>query len=186
MLFTILYYIFFASAVALYGVGFNSATILCDSFHKIHTLLIKTLVTILSTTCISWLIMKFFLVPLKLEELYPLFCLIVFIILSIFIEALMRIVAKKVTSDFSLSYMIIILAINESLNILDVILITVCSYISFIILIPILYSLKKRIEIVGDLNVHGNKKSLILVSIAIIIATIAVGNVTWLNGRILP
>ena len=98
----------------------------------------------------------------------------------------MRIVAKKVTSDFSLSYMIIILAISESLNILDVILITVCSYISFIILIPILYSLKKRIEIVGDLNVHGNKKSLILVSIAIIIATIAVGNVTWLNGRILP
>lgn len=186
MFFSIIYYVFFASAVALYGVGLNSATIICDSFHKITTLLIKTLLTILSASCLSWLLCHYFLVPLSLEELYPLFSLLIFIIVSLFFEALMRIVTKKITSDFSLSYMIILLALNESLNIFDVILITISSYVSFVVLIPVLYSIKKRIDIVGDLNVHGNKKSLILVSIAIIITVIAVGNVTWLNGRLLP
>lgn len=186
MLFTVLYYIFFASAVALYGVGLNSATIICDSYNKISALLVKTLLTILSSSCLSWLFVNFVLIPLDLTELYPFFSLMIFLIISFFFEALMRIVTKQVTSDFSFSFMILLLAINESLNIIDVLLITLSSYISFIILIPILYSLKRRIDVVNGINVHGNKKSLILVSIAIIVTTIAVGNVSWLNGRLLP
>lgn len=186
MLFTVLYYVFFASAVALYGVGLNSATIICDSYNKITALLVKTLLTILSSAVLSWLLVNYLLIPLDLIELYPFFSLMIFLIVSLFFEALMRIVSKKVTSDFSFSYMIILLAVNESLNIIDVLLITFSSYISFMILIPILYSLKRRIDIVNGINVHGNKKSLILVSIAIIVATIAVGNVSWLNGRLLP
>ena len=121
-----------------------------------------------------------------MAELYPFAALLVFFVISVFMETLVRVTTKKTTSDFSLSFLIILLALNESLNIVDVVLITCCSFISFLILIPLLYSIKKRIDIVGTLQIHGNKKSLVLVSIAIIVTVLAVGNVSWLNQRILP
>ena len=186
MIFTAFYYIFFSSAVILYGVGLNSATIICDSIHELFLPVIKILVNVLSTSVLSWLILKYFLIPLNLAELYPFAALLVFFIISIFIETLVRITTKKSTSDFSLSFLIILLALNESLNIVDVVLITCCSSVSFLILIPLLYSIKKRIDIAGTLQIHGNKKSLVLVSIAIIVTVLAVGNVSWLNQRILP
>ncbi|MEE0885912.1 MAG: hypothetical protein UIB61_03325 [Treponema sp.] len=166
--------------------GLNSATIICDSIHELFLPVIKILVNVLSTSVLSWLILKYFLIPLNLEEIYPFAALLIFFIISIFIETLVRIATKKSTSDFSLSFLIILLALNESLNIVDVVLITCCSFISFLILIPLLYSIKKRIDIAGTLQIHGNKKSLVLVSIAIIVTVLAVGNVSWLNQRILP
>lgn len=186
MIFTAFYYIFFSSAVILYGVGLNSATILCDSIHECLLPVTKVLANILCTSVLSWLILKYFLVPLKMAELYPFAALHVFFVISVFMETLVRVTTKKTTSDFSLSFLIILLALNESLNIVDVVLITCCSFISFLILIPLLYSIKKRIDIVGTLQIHGNKKSLVLVSIAIIVTVLAVGNVSWLNQRILP
>lgn len=186
MIFTAFYYIFFSSAVILYGVGLNTATIICDSIHDLALPVIKILVNILSTAVLSWLIIKYFLIPLGLIELYPLVTLIMFIIVSVFVETLVRITTGKVTSEFSLTFLIILLALNESLNVIDVVLITTCSFISFVILIPILYSLKKRIEIVGNSQVHGNYKSLILISIAVIVTMLAVGNVSWLNQKVLP
>ncbi len=186
MIFTAFYYIFFSSAVILYGVGLNSATILCDSIHECLLPVTKVLANILCTSVLSWLILKYFLVPLKMAELYPFAALLVFFVISVFMETLVRVTTKKTTSDFSLSFLIILLALNESLNIVDVVLITCCSFISFLILIPLLYSIKKRIDIVGTLQIHGNKKSLVLVSIAIIVTVLAVGNVSWLNQRILP
>ncbi len=186
MIFTAFYYIFFSSAVILYGVGINSATIVCDSIHRIFLPVLKNIANILCTSVLSWLIIKYFLVPLNLTELYPFVSLLVFFIVSVATESVTRILTKQVASDFSLSFLIILLALNESLNIVDVILIASCSFISFLILIPILYSIKKRIDIIGTFQVHGNKKSLVLVSIAIIVTVLAVGNVSWLNQRILP
>lgn len=186
MFFTAFYYIFFSSAVILYGVGLNSATIICDSIHELALPVIKILTNILSTSVLAWLVLKYFLLPLNLAELYPFMALLIFFVVSVVIETLVRIITKKTASDFSLSFLIVLLALNESLNIADVALISCCSFISFLILIPLLYSVKKRIDIVGTFQVHGNKKSLVLVSIAIIVTVLAVGNVSWLNQRILP
>lgn len=186
MIFTVFYYIFFSSAVFLYGVGLNSATIICDSVHKLTVPVIKILVNILGTASISWLLLKFFLIPLNLTELYPLVSILIFLIISVLVETLIRITTGRVASEFSVTYLIVLLALNESLNIIDVILITSSCLVSFIVLIPVLYSIKKRIDIVGNMQVHGNRKSLILISLAIIATILAVGNVSWLNPRILP
>lgn len=186
MIFTAFYYIFFSSAVILYGVGLNSATIICDKIHELTIPIIKILINIIGTSALSWLIIKYFLVPLKLEEFYPLLSLLIFFIISVIVESLVRITTGKVTSEFSLTFLIILLALNESLNIVDVMLICSCSLISFLILIPLLYSIKKRIDIVGNSQVHGNKRSLVLISIAIIVTVLAVGNVSWLNQKVLP
>lgn len=186
MLSTAFYYIFFSSAVILYGVGLNSATIICDSIHELAIPVIKILVNIITSAVLSWLVIKYFLIPLKLEELYPMVSLLIFIAISVLLETVIRITTGKVSSDFCLTFLIILLALNESLNILDVVLICCCSFVSFLILIPVLYSIKKRISIVGNSQIHGNKRSLILVSIAIIVTILAVGNVSWLNQKVLP
>ncbi len=183
---TAFYYIFFSSAVILYGVGLNSASIICDSLHELFIPVIKILVNIILTSILSWLVIKYFLIPLNLAELYPLVSLLIFIAISVLVETVVRITTGKVTSEFSLTFLIILLALNESLNIVDVVLICSCSFISFLILIPILYSIKKRIRIVGNSQIHGNERSLILVSIAIIVTVLAIGNVSWLNQKVLP
>ena len=183
MLFTSIYYIFFASSVILYGAGLNTSAVISDSMQGLFLPFVKILFSILFSCLVSWLIIKNLLIPLKLLDFYPLVALIVFLVISILLETVVRITSGRITSEFSLSYLIILLALNESLNMIEVTFISVCSFVSFVVLFPIVYALKKRIALVGNLQPHVNRKSLILISIAIISTILAVGNVTWLGSR---
>lgn len=183
MIFTSIYYVFFASSVILYGAGLNTSAVISDSMHGLLLPSVKVMFSILFSCLVSWIIIKNLLIPLKLLDFYPLVALIVFLIISILLETVVRITTGRITSEFSFSYLIILLALNESLNIIDVTVISVSSFISFVVLIPIVYALKKRIAIVGNLQPHVNRKSLILISIAVISTVLAVGNVTWLTNR---
>lgn len=183
MIFTSIYYIFFASSVILYGAGLNSLTIICDSIHELKLSLAKVMFSILITCIISFQFTHFFLIPLRLEELYPLVALMIFLIISTILETVVRITTGKITSEFIFSYLLILLALNESLNLTEVMIISLGGFISFVLLIPVIYSLKKRVSIIGNLQPHGNKKSMVLVSIAIIVMILAVGNVSWFSLR---
>jgi hypothetical protein len=52
-------------------------------------------------------------------------------------------------------------------------------------IIPIINAIKNRISLVGDTSVHGNYKSLLLVSLAILVVSLAVGNISWLNSGVI-
>ena len=82
MIFTSIYYIFFASSVILYGAGFNNLTIVCDSIHELKLSFAKVMFSILITCILSFQFMHFFLIPLRLVEFYPLIALIIFLIIS--------------------------------------------------------------------------------------------------------
>lgn len=183
MLFTSIYYIFFASSVVLYGAGLNTSTILSDSLHGLFMPLAKVMFSILFSCILTWLIMSNLLVPLHILDFYPLVALLVFLIISTILETVVRITTSKVTAEFSFSYLIILLSLNESLNMPEVMIISVCSFFSFVVLIPVIYSLKKRIMLVGNIQPHGNRKSMILISLAVIIAILAIGNISWLGNR---
>ncbi len=181
MIYTVFYYIFFASAVLFYGVGTNRAVILCDSAKNLTLPLVKMVCTVLCSAVLSWLVIVHILVPLELVDLYPLTALLIFAVISIFMETMVRIVSGAVTSEFNLSYLTVLLTLNESTDMLDVLLISASCSAAFVVLLPTLRALKDRIELVGDLEVHGNRKSLLLVSLAILILGVAVCNVSWLN-----
>ncbi|MEE1211868.1 MAG: hypothetical protein UHO11_05160 [Treponema sp.] len=183
MIFTSIYYIFFASSVILYGAGLNSSLILSDTVHGLFLPLTKIMFSILFSCVLTWLLITNLLVPLKLLEFYPLVALIIFLIISTLLETVVRITTSRTTAEFSFSYLIILLAINESLNMLEVIIISICSFFSFVVLIPVIYSLKKRIMLVGNMQPHGNRKSMLLISLAVIITLLAIGNVSWLGNR---
>ena len=57
--------------------------------------------------------------------------------------------------------------------------------LSFMFIIPIINAIKNRISLVGDTSVHGNYKSLLLVSLAILVVSLAVGNISWLNSGVI-
>lgn len=128
-------------------------------------------------------IYAFFLIPLRLVEFYPLIALIIFLIISTILETVVRITTGKITSEFIFSYLLILLALNESLNLTEVIIISIGGFISFALLVPVIYSIKKRVSIIGNQQPHGNKKSMVLISIAIIVMILAVGNVSWFSLR---
>ena len=177
-----MYYIFFASAVVLYGAGLNSSTIVCDYKERLSLPLTKILFSIFFTTILTWLIIRQLLIPLSIVEFYPLVALLVYLIISVLFETVVRITTGKVTAEFGFSYLIILITLSESLRMSEVMLISVCSFISFVVLVPIVYAIKKRIDLVGSIQEHGNRKSLVLVSLAVIVTLLAVGNVSWLHA----
>ena len=133
MIFTSIYYIFFASSVILYGAGFNNLTIVCDSIHELKLSFAKVMFSILITCILSFQFMHFFLIPLRLVEFYPLIALIIFLIISTILETVVRITTGKITSEFIFSYLLILLALNESLNLTEVIIISIGGLILFFV-----------------------------------------------------
>ena len=97
MILTLLYYIFFSSAVFFYGIGINDSTIVCDSIHEMLLPLIKMASSIIATTLLCYVIINKILAPLGITEMYPLVALLIFFVLSIFIESLIRITGQKDT-----------------------------------------------------------------------------------------
>ncbi len=185
MIFTFSYYIFVVSAVFFYGIGLNDSTIVCDSIHKLALTLIKMTLTIISTTLACFLIQKHFLIPLRLIDFIPLIALVIYVIFNLLIESVIRLSINKNTAEFNIGYLIVLLALYESSTIIDSIAISIGSFLSFAIILPILYSIKKRIELVGNMELHGNKRSLILISLAILASLLAVCNVSWLIPGVL-
>ena len=186
MIFTIMYYSFIVSAIFFYGIGLNDSTIICDKIHNIGMLLVKMLVSIVASVALCFLIQKEFLIPLGQNDFIPLIALLVYIIISVLFESIMRITSTKNTAEFNISYLIVLLALYESPNLVSSVSISIASFLSFAIILPVLYSIKKRIDIVGNIELHGNRRSLVLISLAILATLISVCNVSWLVPGVLP
>jgi Na+-translocating ferredoxin:NAD+ oxidoreductase RnfA subunit len=182
-----LYYILYASVVLFYGIGINRTTVISRSITSTLALnIIKSLFSIISSTVLTWLIIEDLLVPLNLTELYPFIALLIFISLTVFIEILIRITTGINTSEFAISYLIILLSLNESSTLIDAIIIPLCCITSFVLILPVLYAVRMRIDSTRLRNDKTKKKSLIMISLAIIILTTAICNITWLNPGVLP
>ncbi|MFA6855591.1 MAG: hypothetical protein WCR31_00145 [Treponema sp.] len=183
---TFFYFSLYCSAVLIYGIGLNRTAVLSRSLDKtLFFQLIKCTIVILCSTVLTFIIIKELLIPAKLVELYPLIALLIFISLSVFVEIIMRITTGFITSEFTVSYLIILLTLNESLGIIDSIVIAVSCMVSFIMILPVLFSLRKRIEVARPKNDKIKKKSLIMLSMAVIIISLAVWNVSWFNQGVL-
>ena len=85
MIFTVLHYFLFSSAVLIYGIGLNNATIFCDSISELKLYFVKSVFTVLISTVLSWIIIQQFLIPFRIVELYPLAALLVFMTISVLI-----------------------------------------------------------------------------------------------------
>lgn len=172
--------IFIFGSVFLYGIGLNRAVIISSSPKGLALSCMKSLLASVSTVALSFVVIQNLLVPLSLQELYPLVCVMVFLVVSVFMEVLVRLTVSSAATEFSVSFLCILLAVGESQSLAQAVLFVICCLASFYILVPVLTALRRRNDHASPLPVFKN--SLILFSLAILMLFVLVFDASWLNG----
>ena len=178
MIYLFLYYFVFASAVLVYGLGLNTVPLLCSSMRRIFLPLVKMAASVAAAAPLTWLVTAYILSPLA--------ALLILTAISVFMETLIRITAGRAAAEFGVSFLLTLLALNESASLADVVIITAVCFASIATALPLLHSLKYRIDMTSGVQCAERLHALILISIAVIVSALAAGNVSWLNPEALP
>lgn len=182
MISTAAYYVFIASAVLVYGIGLNTIAVTLDSMRVICISLAKILFAVLTSAVFIWLITKYILSPLNVVELYPLLSLIILFLIFLLIDFVIKIKNKGKEFEFSVSFLILILTVNECISLIDLIIAVISCSASFLVLLYLIRAVRDRLNIAESSAMNKNLKTLLLLSIAILIAVLAAANVSWLNA----
>ena len=182
--YTFLYYSLFSSVVLIYGIGLNKIAEIGIVKFKETIFYVKCAIAIISSSVISWLITYYILVPLKITELYPLVCFIVYAAISTFLGAIVRLTTGHKTTEFAISYLIIILSIAESSSLLFTLFISMCSLLSMLIIIPFSLTFRRRLCSNGRL-LDEKYYSLYFLFLAVFILLLSVWDIVWLNPEVL-
>ncbi len=181
---TFLYYTLFASAVLFYGIGINRVKeIGISNFYSI-TFYIKAALNILGTSMLTWLITSNILIPLKLVELFPIICFLIFAVLSSFLEALIRLTTGKSTAEFVVSFLIVLLSIFESTSLINSIVICFSCFAAIIVLLPLCYAFKFRFSVYGAFAIE-KYYTLFLFFLAILIIILTTFDISWISEGVI-
>lgn len=181
---TFSYYAIFASVVLVYGIGFNKIAEIGTVKFKETIFYVKCAITVVSSVVISWLIIHYLLVPLKITELYPLVCFIVFACISSFLGAIINLTTGKSTTEFSISFLIILLSIAESSSLLMSIIISLSSIVGMILIIPFSLTFRRRVCSNGNL-LDETYYCLYFIFLAVLILLLTAWDIGWLNQGVI-
>jgi hypothetical protein len=177
---TFLYYSLFSSLVLIYGIGLNKIAEIGIVKFKEPIYYVKCSLTIVSSSVISWLITNYLLVPLTITELFPLVCFIVYACLSTFLFGIVRLTTGHSTSEFAVSYLLVLLSIQESSSLLFTLFISLSGLISMLIIIPFSLTFRRRVCSNGRL-LDESYYSLYFIFLAILILLLSIWDIAWLN-----
>lgn len=177
---TIVYYAFSASAFLLYGIGLhNLISAGSGGYGNLVLTGTKSLITVATTTTVSYLIVNALFVPVRLAELYPLVAVIVFVLFSAVIEVFVTIGLQNSATEFGVPLLCVLLALNEASSVGVAVIIAVSCVAAFYLLCGIVFALRNRFSLfapVQGLRVY----CLLLVSLAVILIALGAFNVSWL------
>ena len=182
--YTFLYYTLFASVVLIYGIGLNKIAEIGIVKFKETIYYVKCAISIVSSAVISWLITYYLLVPLKITELFPLICFIVYATICTFLGGIIRLTTGRTTSEFAVSYLVILLSIAESSHLLFTLFISLSSLLSMLIIIPFSLTFRRRLCSNGRL-LDEKYYSLYFIFLAVLILLISVWDIVWLNPGVI-
>ena len=183
-LYTFFYYTLFSSVVLLYGVGLSKISEIGIVKFREPIFYIKCAISIISSSVISWLLTYYLLVPLKISELYPLVCFIVYASISTFLGGIIRLTTGRQTAEFTVSYLVILLSIAESSSLLFTLFISLCSLLSMLCIIPFSLTFRRRVCSNGRL-LDERYYSLYFLFLAILILLLSVWDIVWLNPEVI-
>ena len=173
-------FFYLITSVCIYGIGFNRAVVLSDGKKGLFLSFVKSLLSAVATVCLTFLITQYLLIPIGMQEIYPMVCILIFCFISVFFEGIIRLTSKEGTAEFFVSFMSSLLVINESISLPEAVLFVICCITSFYLLIPILFAVRKRNDSAEPVPVLRN--SLVFFSFAAIILFLLVFDVSWLGG----
>ena len=176
-----LYYTFICSSVLFFGIGLNRSIEITSRSTKMNMrMMLKSLISILLSIIFTYLITQYLLIPIKLAELFPLVALLVFLCINTFVEALVRITTNTSTSEFSISWLVILLSLYESSTLLEALIISFSCMVSFQLMLPIVYCFQNVIYLRTYQN-QERKRILVFLSIVVLMLVMSVCDVTWFN-----
>lgn len=180
MLPSFFYYIFYGSVVCLYGIGLERIIELSENDKHIILKTVKMLICVSSSSSLSYLFINVLLAPRDLAELYPFVVLLIFTLISVFIEAIIRIATKMNAAEFSVALLFIFIGITESATLTTCVINSCTCVIVFFMIISFLNLFTYRFYL------NKNRDSIdgiffLLIVISIVTLFILVWNVSWFN-----
>ena len=180
LLSTFLYYTFFSSIILFNGIGTNKIIDLKLEKLQSITYCSKIVISIMLSAAMGWFVTKGVLGPLKMTELFPLVCFLIYVCIDTFLEALVRLTTGKSAAEFIFSYLLIILSISEGFSALNVIVITASCLCSFIAILPFIMAFKKR---------NSDTKTDIIfcrlfLYLALLILLLSIWDIAWINPEV--
>lgn len=181
---SILYYITFASAVLIYGIGIDKLTMEVQSIKSLFIDSLKIFIIVLFSIIFVKPFFIFVLVPFSLMELFPFCAVLFYLAIAKLFQFLSSKTVKESLPDFSISFLIVLLSVIESSSFLESILIAISCILSFVLLQLILMALKKRFQFFRPAE-NFNNISLVYINIALFIIILCAWNVSWINPGVL-
>lgn len=179
-----LYYTIFSSVVLIYGIGINRVAEFGISKSNGIIFIIKEIVGILLTSILSWLFISYLLIPLKIVEVFPIISFLIFITVNSLLETLVRLTSKQVTSEFIISFLIVLLSICESTSLVHTILICLSCMISILLIVPFCHTFKNNI-LSNGFSINEKYYSLFFIFLGILILMMSVWDIVWLNPGVI-
>lgn len=177
---TLFFYIFSASVILVYGVGIKDLIQASEKPKDFLLYFLKTFFTVIFSVILTWLLTKYVFSKNNLTDLFPFFLVFICISFCILFSFLINLIFKKDIKEFSLSFLISFISVNEGFSLVNAIFIAIASSLSFYLLIPVLYSIKKRINS-STANSHLKSTALVLLSIALLLMILFAFNISWFN-----
>lgn len=181
---TFAFYTVFCSSVLLYGIGLNKIADFTFDIKQNITFFIKMVLSIFITSIISWVVISSILIPLNLVELYPLFSLLIFICINVFLEIVVRLTTGRQTSEFIVSYLIVLVSLSESTSLINTIIICISCFLAFVLLWPFITTFQLKLRSNGQ-RINETYYSIFFIFIAILILIISVWDISWLNAGVI-
>lgn len=181
---TFFYYTLFASAVLIYGIGVN--TVAEIGIHRMNqiTYFIKAVLSIFISSILSWIVVSTILRPLRIIEIYPLVCFLIFICINAFFEGLIRLTTGISTAEFLVSFLIIIISISESTSILYTMIICASCFIALVIIVPFAFTFKNRIQTDGY-SIDDKYYSLFFIFLGLLILMMSAWDILWITPGVI-
>jgi hypothetical protein len=178
---TFLYYTLFSSIVLFYGIGLNQFTVVGEDKANQIIFLLKAVLSIYSTAILTYLIVAFILVPLELVEIFPVICLLIFVAFNSFAEGLVRLTTGTDTTEFVISFLIVLISIFQSNSILETLVICISCICGIFILLPFIHVFRNRLMSFGQAYFE-KYLCIFFIFLSILLILISVFDVSWLNG----
>ena len=175
-----LYYIFLSSTVLFYGVGINRVAEIGFKTNINVTFYVKFILSIFISAVLSWLVTYCILLPIGSIELFPITTFLIYVCINTFLEALVRITTGKSTSEFILSFAIILLSIFESSSIINTILICGSCLAAILILVPFIIAFRKRVY-PNEKYISEKYYAVFFIFLAIMVIIFSIWDISWLN-----
>ncbi|MBR5645621.1 MAG: hypothetical protein IKX23_03155 [Treponema sp.] len=180
---TFLYYLCFASAVLVYGIGIDKTMQVTYLKEKRFSLIFKMFLVIFISSIISWFVTVKLLIPIGMNELFPLISFLIYSCISTLVEGIYRVSTGKSNTEFIFSFLVVLLTVSESISLPDTIVISMSCIAALIVLIPIVYSY--RVRILADEDNIEKYLCRLFLFLGILILMISVWDVMWMNPEVI-